>query len=84
MRTDIPNFSSLIRPLSIFLEDVYMTAEKRTRIAAAKVQLRLLKWSTEYSECFKNCRNALEMQVTMAHVNYTKRLGEFTDALDHG
>lgn len=42
MGSSIPAFSSIIRPLGTFLEDVYLEAGQRTCLASAKVLLESL------------------------------------------
>jgi len=44
MPFSIPKFSSIIRPLSAFLEDVYSKAGKRTLLASEKVSLESISW----------------------------------------
>lgn len=80
MRNGIPNFSSIIRPLSVFLEKVYKRAGKRTRLAVAKVSLASFGWSQTEQDSFSECKVALENQVTLAHRDPSKQLCVFTDA----
>lgn len=82
MRSGIPSFSSVIGPLQSFMEKVYGTVKKRTRRAVTKVSLVSLGWGTEQEKVFQDCKRALENQVTLAHVDFTKRLCVFTDASD--
>lgn len=80
MRSAIPSFSTIIRPLSDLLESVYQTAGKRTRLSVAKVSLANTGWSAEHDMAFRACKEALQYQVTLAHVDFSKRLCVFTDA----
>lgn len=80
MRNGIPKFSTLIRPLSLLLEEVYKTVGKRTRLAAGKLPLSSSHWGQPESDAFDLCKQALENQVTLTHRDLSKRLCVFTDA----
>lgn len=82
MRSAIPEFSKVISPLATFLEKVYTAAGKRTRLAVSKIRLQSLSWAEDQENAFRACKRALECQVRLAHVDYTKRLCVFTDASD--
>lgn len=79
IRNGITMFSSVIRPMSTFLENVYTRAGKRTRISVAKVSLEFLNWSEEQDESIDKCKIALENQITLVHRDASKRLCVFTD-----
>jgi len=83
MRSGIPDFSNIVRPLMEFLERVYTRAGKRTRTAAARIQLSDLGWSQTELEAFNNCKNAVAHQVTLSHPDPKKRLCVYTDASDY-
>ena len=83
MRSGIPNFSNIVRPLLDFLERVYTRAGKRTRTAAARVRLTDLGWSQTEQDAFNNCKNAVAHQVTLSHPDPKKRLCVYIDASDY-
>lgn len=80
MRMGIPEFSSLVRPLAELLEIVYGRVGKRTRLAAGRVNLLSVGWCTDHEDASLRCKEALENQVTLAHVDIDKRLCVYTDA----
>lgn len=82
MRSAIPTFTTIIRPLSDFLEIVYDNAGKRTKLAVTRVQLRNIGWGKAEDDAFENCKQALEHQTTLAHRNDSCRLCVYTDACD--
>jgi RNase H-like domain found in reverse transcriptase/Integrase zinc binding domain len=82
MRSVIPQFTSLIQPLSYAIEDVYKVAGSRTRRAASKVQLSDVTWGPHQSAAFNAVKLALHKAATLAHPDSNKRLCLFTDASD--
>lgn len=82
MRSAIPAFSVVIRPLSEFLEKVYNATGKRTRQAAARILLSTLDWGKTEQDAFDRCKAAVEQQVTLAHRDISRRLCVYTDASD--
>jgi hypothetical protein len=81
MRTSIPSFDTLIAPLQTLLESVYEAAGgKRTKTAAAKVQLHLASWTTHHAEVLAACKNSLLHEATLAHPSPDIRLCLYADA----
>lgn len=56
MRHVIPEFTSVIRSLSDFLEKVYTFAGKRTKRAASRVQLLHKGWNSTEAKSFLKCK----------------------------
>lgn len=82
MRSAIPKFSELIKPLLDCMERVFQTAKKRTKRATACIKLIDVGWSNIEQTAFDSCKRALETQVTLAHHDVQKRLCVYTDACD--
>lgn len=82
MRSAIPEFMSIICPLSDFLENVYTAAGKRTKRAAARIQLSAIGRSTTEDDAFDKCKQALVAQVTLTHRDVAMRLCVYIDASD--
>jgi RNase H-like domain found in reverse transcriptase len=81
MRTSIPSFATLIAPLHILLESVYQAAGgKRTKTAAAKVQLHLVGWTSHHADVLAACKESLLHAATLAHPSPDRRLCLYTDA----
>lgn len=74
VRNAIPNLSAVILPLSNFLEEVDQRADKRTRLAVARFRVTFLGSGPIEQEAFKNCKNVLAHQVTLARRDVNKRL----------
>lgn len=81
MRSGIPMFSTIIRPLSELLEAVYQLAGKRTKRAVSTISLDKI-WTTEHNNAFEQCKQALINQITLVHRNTALRLCVYTDASD--
>lgn len=82
MRSAIPAFSVVTRPLSNFLEKFYKTCGKRTRQAAARISLFSLEKDEAEKDAFEECKADVHHQTTVAHRDGAKRLCVFTDASD--
>lgn len=67
MRSDIPNFWTLICPLAECLEAVYKVTGKRTVLESSKVLLCYRSHTQAYTVEFENCRTELEKQVKFAN-----------------
>jgi RNase H-like domain found in reverse transcriptase len=81
MRTSIPSFATLIASLQILLESVYQAAGgKRTKTAAAKVQLHLVGWTAHHADVLAACKESLLHTATLAHPSPDLRLCLYTDA----
>ena len=83
MRSAIPTFSTIIRPLSDFMETVYAKAGSRKKSAVNRLTLTTAGWSQVETDAFDSAKHALEHQVTLAHRDDTRRLCVYTDASDH-
>lgn len=44
IRNSIPSYTTLITPLHVFLKKFYKSAQRRTRLRAARIQLAMLDW----------------------------------------
>lgn len=82
MRNAIPDFSSIVPPLSEMLEKVYTKDGKRTKTSEARISLSSIGWGRNEYESFDRCKTALENQVTLAHRDEAQRLCAYTDASD--
>lgn len=82
LRSAIPQFQSLVRPLHELLESVYLNTRKRTKRAVARVSLDALGWTPELSSAFESCKRAFIDRVTLAPRNECKRMCIYTDASD--
>lgn len=71
-------FSTIISPISSFLEKVYRRAGKRTRLAVANVSLVSFGWGAAEDISFHNCNDALENQGILAGRDESKRLCVYT------
>lgn len=83
IRDGIPEFSLVIRPLADLLEKVYTLVGKRTKLASGRISLPAAGWNYGHEDELSCCKQALEHQVTLAHVNYSKSLFVYTDASDY-
>lgn len=82
MRSAIPDFSSIIRPLSAMLEKAYTLAGKRTKRAMSNIQLSQIDWGSPKIAALDKCKEALINQVTLSHRDESLRLRVFTDVSD--
>lgn len=82
MRSAIPSFSSLVKPLLEVLESVYACAGRRTQGAVGRILLPLFGWGSVHDDCFQACKTALTHQVTLCHYRDVHRLCVNTDASD--
>ena len=82
MRNAIPTFSTIIQPLTDFMESIYASAGSRKKSAVSRVLLFKSGWSSKESDAFRLAKSALEHQVTLAHRNVDCRLCVYTDASD--
>lgn len=82
MRNAIPEFITIIRPLSDLMESVYDFAGKRTKRAVARILLDKVGWSQTETDAFQRAKNALVHQVTLAYRDEALRLCVYTDASD--
>lgn len=70
----IPKFSSVIRALADHIESVYAIVGKRTRLASDCISRLAAGWKSKHEDAFCRCKEALENQVTLSHVDRSKRL----------
>jgi RNase H-like domain found in reverse transcriptase/Reverse transcriptase (RNA-dependent DNA polymerase)/Integrase core domain/Integrase zinc binding domain len=80
MRMAIPAYTELLSPLHTLLEAVYARSGKRTKVAASRIQLLDVGWSSDHLRVFKSCQTALAHATTLAHPSSAKRLCLYTDA----
>ena len=80
MRNAIPECNKTLSPLSNILETALKKAGKRTKKAAAKIQLTDIGWTDQHNSAFNDVKNALKNSVTLAHPDPAKLLCLFTDA----
>lgn len=67
-RMSIPEFSSVVAPLSRILEEGYSVAGKRISSAINRVRLDKHGWGKDLLESFLNCKESLKNAVTLAHI----------------
>lgn len=82
VKSGVPKFTDLIAPLHNFMEKVYGTSGKRTRLSVSRYKLSTLGWGESETTAFGNCKTALAKQVTLSHRDTDKRLCVYTDASD--
>ena len=80
MRAAIPQFTTVVAPLTSLLEQVYQKAVKRTKRAVAKVALNEIGWESEHTKAFADAKTAIGNSVTLSHPDPTKIKCLFTDA----
>lgn len=74
VKTGIPDFSSIVEPLHLFLEKVYYRSKTRKKRSLARVSLLGAVWGEKERKAFKACMDALARRVTLAHRDPSKRL----------
>ena len=82
LRTSIPTFATIIQPLLDLLERAYVISGKRTKASLRRVRLCDIKWGDAEERSFKQCKDALQHRVTLAHRDEHKRLCFYVDASD--
>eukprot|EP00171_Calliarthron_tuberculosum_P002705 IDg2705t1 len=63
MRTAVPQFQELTKPLHEVMEKAYSLAGKRTKRAAAKIALSTAGWTEMHDKAFTKCKTALANQL---------------------
>jgi RNase H-like domain found in reverse transcriptase len=81
LRTSLPEFTTLIHPLSTFLTAAHTAAGgTRTKNAVARITINDLGWLATEVACFDACKQALIYATCLAHRDETCRLCVYTDA----
>ena len=82
MRSAVPEYTTLISPLSNLLNAVCKKVGKNNRKAVSKIPLLDCGWSQEHSGAFEAVKSALGNAVRLAHPSSEKTFCLFTDASD--
>ncbi len=80
MRTSIPGYNVLARPLMDLMEEAYARAGGRTIQKLSRVRRDLLGWGLCHQEALYKCKQDLGEAVWLAHMDPDKDLNVFTDA----
>jgi len=80
MRSAIPDFTSLIAPLSSALGQVYKRCGKRTKRAAQKIKLKSPFWTEKEIDQFHDVKSNIQNSVTLSHPSGAKIVCLFCDA----
>ena len=82
MRTGIPQFTTVIEPLAVLMEEIYKIAGTRKKRRLTKYALDANGWNHTHREAFENVKQALAKSVVLAHPSASKLICLFTDASD--
>eukprot|EP00737_Agarophyton_chilense_P002334 gb/GEZJ01002651.1/.p1 GENE.gb/GEZJ01002651.1/~~gb/GEZJ01002651.1/.p1 ORF type:complete len:320 (+),score=20.64 gb/GEZJ01002651.1/:2674-3633(+) len=82
LKTGVPDFATLVTPLHDLMETVYKASSKRTKSAAARINLATVGWNEKHAQAFKKCKDVLAHLITLSNRNEIQRLSVYTDASD--